>query len=285
MNKAGKELANHWYGAKNRARKVYPLIGDDPAEPKKIEVFIKKDDKGHDILVDAEGKRLFTQDHMNTEIGLARKKAAEANKTLIEQLEELKAKASTSESMKEELQQQIENLQQANLSKEEQMVRQIKQLEENVKKTQETLTTERDRYSKLWKDERISNELRYASDEHKAFSFEQIHSLLYSRTDLKPVIDDAGKPTGQHQVVVTLDVPDKDGNIEVKQLTPSTALKVMKELPQRYGNLFVSTEAGGLGGGNASSGNIVASKTPPPEALKSVDAYNAWKAANAQAKK
>jgi hypothetical protein len=260
-------------------RKVYPYIGDEP-EPKKIEVFIKKDDKGHDILVDAEGKRLFTQEHMNTEIGTARKKAAEANKTLIDQLEELKAKASTSEAMKDELQQQIENLQASNMSKEEQMVRQIKQLEESVKKTQESLSTERDRFSKLWKDERISNELRYASDEHKAFSFEQIHSLLYGRTELKPIIDEAGKPTGEHQVVVTLDVPDKDGTIETKQLSPSAALKIMKELPARYGNLFVSSEAGGVGGGNAGSGNMVLSKTPPAEALKNPEVYRAWKKAN-----
>jgi len=260
--------------------KRYPIIGEDPPAEKKIEVILKMDEKGKEYLVDAEGKRLFTQEHMNTEIGKARSKAAETNKSLIDQLEELKAKASTSEAMKDELQQQIENLQQASLSKEEQMVNKVRSLEDNLKKTQETMTQERDRALKLWEDEKISNALMSAVELEKAFSFKQIHALLRGSTQLKPIIGPDGKPTGQHEVLVTLDVPDEQGAIETKQLAPREALKTMKMMSSEYGNLFPSPEKAGVGGGQSSSGNIVHSDTPPKEALTDMNAYKAWVTAN-----
>lgn len=261
-------------------RKYYPFIGDEPDEGEEVKIFMKRDDKGRPFFVDTEGKRLFTQEHMNAELSAAKKKAAEQNKTQIEQLQEMQERASTSEVLKLELQEQIENLQQASLSKEDQLVQQIKKLEGNLKVVQDSMSAERDRATNLYQEERISNALRYATDEHKAVSFEQIYGLLRNRTQLKDTVGADGKPSGEHEVLVSLETPDSEGKLTIQQLTPSAALKEMKALKDRYGNLFLSVEKGGLGAGTEQGGGPVQSETPPPEALKSMESYKAWAQAN-----
>lgn len=261
--------------------KIYPFIGDDDDKgEEKIEVLIKKDEKGRPIYMDGEGNRLFTQEHLNKEIGTARAKASEKNADLIQKLEDIQAQAETSEAMKQELQQQIENLQAQNLSKEEQMAQKIKTLESSLQKTQETMAAERDNAVKLWEEERVANALRAAADEHRAISFEQIYGLLRNRTQLKPLIGEDGKPTGEHEVIVSLDVTDENGNVEKQQLHPPAALKIMKSMEGRYDNLFNSPEKSGVGGNNAGSGDVVKSEIPPPEALENMASYEAWAKAN-----
>lgn len=270
-------------GRINYLFKRYPIIGDEPnADPNegngavKAEVLIKKDDKTGHIYYELDGVRLFTQDHMNKEIGNARVKASEANKTLIQQLEELQAKATTTEAVKEELQAQIETLKSKTMTKEEQMIQQIKALETNLRATQDNLSKERDEAVNRWKEERITNALQLAALEHPVFSFEQIFSITRPKTELKSVVDEEGKPTGDFEVLVTLDVPDDKGNVTVKQLPPVQALEIMKGMKNRYANLFQNQEVPGVGG-NTIPRKQGASDTPGPEDLASQTAYDAWK--------
>ena len=262
--------------------KVYPLIGDEPAAGEgnpdgvKAEVAIKKDEKTGHTYYELDGVRLFTQDHMNKEIGQARVKASEANKTLIQQLEELKAKATTTEAVKEELQTQIETLKSKTMTKEEQMIQQIKALETNLKATQDNLTKERDSALARWQEERITNALQLAALDHPVYSFEQIFSIVRPKTQLKPVVDEEGKPTGEHEVLVTLDVADDKGNVAVKELPPTQALETMKSMKNRYANLFSNQEVPGVGG-STTPRKQGASDTPGPEDLASQEAYDAWK--------
>jgi len=268
---------------KSDQAKAYPLIGEDPPkdpDPGEMKVIVKKDDKGRPYYETPEGDRLFTQTHMNTEIGAARQKEGEKNKQLIGQLQELQEKASTSEAMKAELQQQIEQLQSANLSKEEQLANQIKLLQTDLNKTKESMSVERDTAVSRWQEECIKNQLQSAAIDNNAISFEQIYGLLRGRTQLKPVFNEAGKPTDQHEVLVSLEVPDADGNVVQKELQPKEALKVMREdLKDRYHNLFHSADRPGMGGGTQSSSSLK-SDTPPPEALKDYESYKTWAAQN-----
>lgn len=255
-------------------KKVYPYIGEGEDAPK---VEIETDDKGRKFYK-IDGVRVYTQEHMNFEIGEARKKASEANKTLIAQLEELQQRTTTSEAMKAELEEQIKGLKSASMTKEEQMIEQIKTLEANLNKVQSTLGQERDLAMARWQEERIKNEMQIAAAEQGVYSFEQVYGLLRSKSELKPVLDGDGKPTDRHEVVVTLDVADDKGKLTQRQLPPMKALEAMKGMKDRYGNLFKNQDASGLGGGN-SPNNQVVSDTPPPEALRSQEAFLAWKAA------
>jgi len=263
--------------------KMYPIIGDknneSASEKKEVTtlVAIKKDEKtGHTYYELDGGVRLFTQEHLNKEIGQARVKASEANKTLIQQLEELQQKATTTEAVKEELEQQIQSLKSKTMTQEEQMAQKIKDLENNLKMTQENLTKERDIAQSRWQEERITNALQLAALDHPVFSFEQIFSIIRPKTRLKEVVDEDGKPTGEHEVMVTLDVPDDKGVVTVKELAPTQALETMKGMKNRYANLFINQEVPGVGGTN-NPRKQCASDVPGPEDLVSQEAYNAWK--------
>lgn len=263
-------------------RKMYPIIGDENNEPagakKEVTapVVIKKDEKTGHTYYELDGVRLFTQEHLNKEIGQARVKASEANKTLIQQLEELQQKATTTEAVKEELEQQIQSLKSKTMTQEEQMAQKIKDLENNLRMTQENLTRERDTAQSRWQEERITNALQLAALDHPVFSFEQIFSIIRPKTQLKEVVDEDGKPTGEHEVMVTLDVPDDKGVVTVKELAPTQALETMKGMKNRYANLFINQEIPGVGGTN-NPRKQGASDVPGPEDLVSQEAYNAWK--------
>ncbi len=267
-----------------RKMKVYPLIGDDKEgdngntgnKEVTAPVVIKKDEKTGHTYYELDGVRLFTQEHMNKEIGQARIKASEANKTLIQQLEELQQKATTTEAVKEELEQQIQTLKSKTMTKEEQMIQQIQELQTNLKTTQEKLTQERDTAYSRWQEERITNELQLAALDHPVFSFEQIFSIVRPKTQLREVVDDDGKATGEHEVIVTLDVPDDKGVVTTKELAPAQALETMKGMKNRYANLFINQEVPGVGGTN-NTRKQGASDTPGPEDLASQEAYDAWK--------
>jgi hypothetical protein len=62
-----------------------------------------------------------------------------------------------------------------------------------------------------------------------------------------------GKPTGEFEARVKF-TGEKDGKPVQLDLTPDETVKLMTEMPQQYGNLFISAATGGLGGGNGSSG-------------------------------
>ena len=78
-----------------------------------------------------------------------------------------------------------------------------------------------------------------------AFSNGQVVDLLRSNTKL---VDD-------QPMVDFPDIHVETGEAIVTQLSPEDAIKRMKELPDKYGNLFKANVINGVGG-NASSGDV-----------------------------
>jgi len=60
------------------------------------------------------------------------------------------------------------------------------------------------------------------------------------------------QPTGRYVPKVRLAGKDKDGKSVILDLTPTEAVKQMKEMPEIYGNLFKSGAHSGIGGKNDS---------------------------------
>jgi hypothetical protein len=138
-------------------------------------------------------------------------------------------------------------------SKEETLRREKKQMEDQL--TGKLTATERraQDWENRYRESHINRELQDAAATNDAYNSRQIVSLLRPKTKMVPVLDGAGKETGDYQVVVDLD-DVVDGKPAVTQLTPQAAVKRMKELPETYGNLFKSGVVSGVGSNSATGG-------------------------------
>jgi len=279
----------------NLFNKVYErILDDDPGagdgggenkdDANKMTVTVTVDPRTkRQTFKTLDGKALFTQEHMSHEIGEARKKEGEKNKTLVTQLEELRDNSTTSESVRNELQAQIEDLNAASMTQQQQAELEMKRIkrkhETDLKTATESATSWQTRYSKSF----ISQEIRRAAAESKALplAVEQLDVMLGSQATLRNLKDDKGADIpDQYEAVVNFRDVDENKNEVITVLSIPKAIARMRELPERFGNLFESDQKGGVGSGNSMLGKNALSGTQPDFANMTVPEYAKWRAAN-----
>ncbi len=91
---------------------------------------------------------------------------------------------------------------------------------------------------------------------------------MHSHTRLVEDLDAEGRSTGEFIPKVKFNDTDAEGKPITLDLTAKEAVKRMKELPERFGNLFKSNLSGGLGGSQS-----VGNKPLDGERLKNMDEY------------
>lgn len=82
----------------------------------------------------------------------------------------------------------------------------------------------------------------------------QLKKFLKPDTFLTDELDGSGKATGEQVVKVNFDDVDAAGKAVKLVLSPSEAIKRMKELPERFGNFFKGVGVGGVGAANGKGG-------------------------------
>jgi hypothetical protein len=108
-----------------------------------------------------------------------------------------------------------------------------------------------------------------------AFNADQVVTILRPSTRLIEELDpETNQPTGRFVPKVRLAGKDKDGKSVVLDLTPTDAVKQMKEMPEIYGNLFKSGAHSGVGGNNNASYN---KGTNSPPIGQGQAAYLKWR--------
>jgi hypothetical protein len=147
---------------------------------------------------------------------------------------------------KEALEAKLEELRVASLSKEEQAkdreTKLSKKYESELKKERD----ERERIFNTYKEEKIEREILSAVSASDVYNPQQMADLLRSKTRLAPEVVD-GKETGR-LVTRIRHVLVQDGKPVEVELSPAEVVKAMRDDPERYGNQFISTATGGLGG-------------------------------------
>ncbi len=240
--------------------------GTDEAAKKAAEEAAKKK---------VEGDKVFTQAEVNRMLADDRRKHDKKVQETITQLEELKKAKGVSEQGRQELQNRIDELSNSLLTKEEQAKKEQEKLRNQHKQELENERKERERWHNLFTKESITNKITAAAAAAKAFSAEQVQALLSPHTRIAEVLDDDGKPTGDYVPKVKFSDKDKEGKDVSLDLTIEEAVKRMKELPDRFGNLFESDSPGGLGGlgGNRSGSGGSDPNKPPTDPVK----YREWR--------
>lgn len=188
-------------------------------------------------------EKKFTQDDVNRFLAEEKRKSQAEKDSLKKQVDELGLTAK----QKSDLEAKLEEQRIANLSEAD---RQKEMLSSTEKKYQKLLGDEQkkaERYAKLYADDKIDRELLEAAGENEAFRPSQIVAFLRGDTELSEETGEDGKPTGRMTTKVKFPA-EVEGKAVVLKLTPKDAVKRMKEDVDKFGNLFKSTMAGGIGG-------------------------------------
>jgi hypothetical protein len=198
-------------------------------------------------------KKTFTQDEVNKLLADDRRKhKAQVDKSVAE-LEQLKKSKSLSDQERHNLAQKIEDLQNSVLTKEQVAAKEQEKLKKTLEHTTKELTEDRDSWKNRFHTTQIQQAITSEAVTHQAFDPDALIALLETKTRLVEVIDDDGKATGQFVPKTKLQDKDKDGRVVTIEMTVPEAVAKMKEQP-KYGYLFKSTAAAGLGAGTQGGG-------------------------------
>lgn len=202
-----------------------------------------------------EEKTVYTKEEVEAMMDNQKKTFTNTIQRTTEQLEALK-KSGYSEDERKKMEETIKNLQEANMSKDDILKRELAAREKDYsgKLQEQTKQTEtwRTRYIGTLKEQAIIS----AAVEHGAFSVDQIKDILNHRTTMVEDLDEKGQGLGTYKPQVTL----QDGEGKQLKLSPKDALTRMKQEPNLWGNLFKSNLTGGFGGTNSDT-----SKPTPQE--------------------
>ncbi len=191
--------------------------------------------------------KVFTQAELNSIVATERKKNDEKTKTLVADLERIKTGKSLSDSEKTTLQSKIDELNNTLLTKEELTAKEKKSLETQHRTALDAEVKEKEAWKNRFVTSTILGTISDAANEAKAFNSHQITALLQPITALKEATDAEGNPTGRYVPRVAYPDTDKEGKQVTLDLTVPEAVKRMRETPEKFGNLFKDTAAGGTG--------------------------------------
>lgn len=212
----------------------------------------------------------FTQAEVNEMLAKERKRSEERTKKTVEQLEHLKNSKNLSDSEKTTLQAKIDELQTSLMTKEELAKKNEEKLKNMHNKEIEKLTKEKEIWQERFTNSTILRSISDAAHENEAFNPHQVIALLRPMTTLKEKTDADGNPIGIFEPRVKYPDLDKEGKEVTLDLSVPEAVKRMKDTTDKYGNLFKSTAAGGLGMGQGVQGKTgpVDLKSMTPEQYK-----------------
>jgi hypothetical protein len=221
--------------------------------------------------------KTFTQDEVNTLLAREKRSAEDRgrkqNEKLIKEYEALRKNAATSEEEKTRLETRIEDLKNEYLTQDELRKKNEKAEKEKQKTEKEELIGDRNRWKNMYEQSTIDREIVDAAIKGEAYNPEQILNQLKPNTRLVEELDEENRPTGRFVSKVRLAGKDKDGKPTVFDLTPTDAVKMMKEMPDLHGNLFKSGAHSGLGSNNNATYSRGSNVPPYTDAA----AYRKWR--------
>jgi len=200
--------------------------------------------------------RTFTQEEVNKFLAEDRKKGQEKTQKLITELETLKKSKNLTEQEKATLQSRIEELNTQVMSKEQLLEKEKSKMTQEHQTQLQQERNEKELWRNRYNESTIVRSITDGAAKHEAFSPDQIIALLQPRTRLVEEVDGEGKGQGTFTPRVKFQDTDNDGKPTILDLSIEEAIKRMKELPEKYGNLFKSNLAGGLGGTGGVGGAV-----------------------------
>jgi len=193
-----------------------------------------------------DGNKAITQEQLNKIIAAEKRKYQTQNQKALDELNALKAKSKLTNQEREELEQRIETLQQANMTKEELAKKELKKKQKKYEQDIADLTSSRDEWQRKYTDSNIVRTITDVAVAKEALVPSQLVAILRPNTRLVEGLDEDGKPNGILTPTVKFNDVDDEGKNITLDLTVDETIKRMRELPD-YQNLFKGEGVGGLG--------------------------------------
>lgn len=194
----------------------------------------------------------------------------EQQKTL-DQLTQIKRTKDLTEAERGKLQERIDSLESAVMTKEELAAKNKKEADERHQTELQQVTQDRDSWKSRYEVSTIERSILDAAsntaDDNPAINPRQIVTELRNKTHLVEKTED-GQSTGEFVPRVKFNGRDSEGKPMTMDLTVSEAVAEMKKMTPEYGNLFKSGLTGGVG-----SNNTPGTSSPNAASLKSHEAY------------
>ena len=186
----------------------------------------------------ADAGKTFTQEDLNRFLAEDRRKTEAKYKDKVDTLEASYQEAlnsnSISDSDRQELENQLEDLRARHRTKEQQLAFDKKQAEEAAAARISELEARSKQWEGRFTESTINRELQSAAVEHDAYNPELVVTHLKGSTTLTERVDQEGKPTGELAPMVTMTVKNEEtGVMEALKMTPIEAVQYMKKNPER----------------------------------------------------
>lgn len=209
----------------------------------------------------ADAGKTFTQEDLNRFLAEDRRKTEAKYKEKVDSLESSYQEALNSNQLsdtdRQELENQLEDLRARHRTKEQQLAFDKKQAEEQATQRISELEARSKQWESRFTESTINRELQSAAVEHDAYNPELVVTHLKGSTTLAEKVDQDGKPTGELSPMVTMTVKNEEtGMAESLKMTPIEAVQYMKKNPERYGGFFKNNIREGIGGTSATGGGM-----------------------------
>lgn len=191
--------------------------------------------------------RMFTQDEVNRILSEEKRKYNATNEELVNQLETLRETVKMTDEQKEELNRRIEELKKTYQTSEVKLKDDLQKLKDQYTKETKRLSEERDAWRQRYEQKIKTVEVYSAAVKYEAYDPEQINAILERSLKVIESKDaESGQPTGNFEVRVDF-LGEREGRPVKLDLTVDEAVKMMRETPKKYGNLFKNSANSGLG--------------------------------------
>ncbi|KKL95025.1 hypothetical protein LCGC14_1858720, partial [marine sediment metagenome] len=158
-----------------------------------------------------------------------RKGLSQKNQELVTQLQTLRDEATLTTQQKDELEVQIEELSTQFMGKEELSKRDAGKAAKDHAKAVEKITSESAKWQGLYVSSTTQRALLDAAIVGEAIAPAQIVAMLGQNTHIVEVLDDTGQGSGKYKPLVKFNDIDDEGNANVVDLSPTDAVRRMKE--------------------------------------------------------
>ena len=200
----------------------------------------------------SDGDHTFSQADLNKILAEDKRKHQERYAQLETEHHELLKNQSLTEEERQKLHGRIADLQGAQRTKEQQIEFDRKKTEENHSTAIKEAQDRGDHWEALYKKETVVRSLLDAASLGDAYNPSQIVDFLEPKTELKE------QDGGLVPMVDFPDIDEKTGQPVQTLCTPADAVKRMRQLTKKHGNLFKSNVVSGVGAGQgeASTGDV-----------------------------
>jgi len=236
---------NIWYPVFEGEEAAAAAAATAPTEAEVIETS-DGDDAASEAAIATAKFNSDQQKELNRILAAEKKKHQRIVQKAVDEANALRSKAQLTNQQSQELDARLDQIQNEMRTKEEQARLAAEKAQKQYRQSMESLEAEKNTWQQRFTESTIERSLTDAAAANNAFSPRQIVAILGRNTQLVEVLDEEGKPTGQLSPKVRYATKDKDGKPVTLDLTPSDAIKRMKE-EEEYLNLFRGEGSGGAG--------------------------------------